>query len=310
MSRNNDVSKVLFLPEKAAKAAGSRVGALANGEWGVFNYDTGLTITATTITAATLPNNFFIAYVGDGTLGEAGEIYFSTGTHIQKRNLRYYTQNNPVTATGQVITVSGLEAQSGSGADNYDYGIKFDFRGNTELYQRFGMNQASKFATANTKCVGNGTASDDADAEVVAQWAKQIANDTDQFISFTVTGTGIGTSGGSGGSGTPGITFTASGNAGTVGAWTDNDAATANISITETEALAFIRAYATTSTDLSIAFTIDVFSSTYSFCNVNPKYFKQRGIKAIGSLVAENCTFGTITETTPMVYEEGAGNLI
>jgi len=93
MSTNNDVSKVLFLPESAAEEAGTRVGGLANGEWGVFDYDTGLSIDASLVTSSVdivLPNNFFIAYVGNGTLGKAGEIYTTAGTHIQKKNLKYF----------------------------------------------------------------------------------------------------------------------------------------------------------------------------------------------------------------------------
>ena len=298
MSRNNDVFKVLFLPNAIAEAYDQveRATGLSNGEWGVFDYDTGLNawpLVGSAFVAADIPSNFYIAYMGDGTLGTAGKLYTSTGTHIQKKNIEGFTINNDNVATNQVVTISGLECQSGSTATNYDYGIKFDFRGNTEIYQRFGANQASKFAVANTKCVGTGTASDDADAEVVAQWAESLANDTDQFISMSISGTGI--------TNTP-VVFTASGIAGTAGAWADAGGA-----ITEAVALAEIRAYATTSTDLAMAITVGQFSSTYTFLNVNAKYFKQRGIHAVTSLIADDCTFGTITATTPMVYEEGLG---
>ena len=84
MSRNNDVFKTLFLPNTVAQTSG-KVGALTNGQWGVFDYDTGNAITATDI--ANISQKYFIAYKGDGTLGVAGEIYTTTGTHIQKKNV-------------------------------------------------------------------------------------------------------------------------------------------------------------------------------------------------------------------------------
>ena len=290
MSRNNDVFNVVFLPEKAANVVlTDRVSDLIDGEWAVFDYDTGFAVNV----ATAVPNNFFIAYRGDGTLGVSGKIYISAGTHIQKRRLEYYSTSNDAVAVPQIITVSGMTAESGATATNYDYGIKFDFRGNTEVYQRFGANQASKFAIANTKCVGSGTASDDADAEVIAQWAESIANDVDQFINISVAGTGI--------TNTP-VEFTSSGVSGKVGVWNDSVGV-----ITEAAALSQIRAYATTSTDLSTAFTINTFSSIYYFCNVNAKYFKQRQIVAIPAFTGGTCTWGTITATQDMVYEKGRG---
>lgn len=291
MSKNNDVFKTLFLPNDVAQTSGTRSAALTNGDWGVFDYDTGLSVTATT--AAAIPGRFYIAYKGDGTLGVAGELYTTSGSHIQLKNVSNLTINNDNVATDQTLTVSAMEAQSGASATNYDYGIKFDFRGNTDVYQRFGANQASKFAMANTKCVGTGTASDDADAEVVAQWAESLANDVDQFIGFSVAGTGI--------TNTP-VVYTASGTMGTSGSWADSVGA-----ITEAVALAQIRLYATTSTDLATVFTINSFSSMYSFCNVNPKYFKMRGIRAIPSLLGGTCAWGTFAETVSIIYEEGRG---
>ena len=71
MSRNNDVFNVLFLPNSVAQTSG-RVGDLTAGQWGVFNYDTGAAVTATS--AANIPAKFIIAYNGDGTLGTTGRI--------------------------------------------------------------------------------------------------------------------------------------------------------------------------------------------------------------------------------------------
>ena len=300
MSRNNDVIKVLFLPDKVTKGADqsgfATASALANGDWGVFNYDTGANIwtaQATPFDADDISSNFVIAYRGDGTLGTAGELYTSSGTHIQKNNVKTWSINNDIAGVTQKIAVSAMGAESGASATNYNYGIKFDFRGNSELYQRFGANQASKFFMGNTQCVGTGTASDDADAEIAAQWAEALGNDNDQFMNISIAGTGI--------TNTP-VVYTASGTAGVAGAWSDDSGA-----VTEAVALAKIRLYATTSTDLAIVFEFQSFSSIYTFCNVNPKYFKQRAIKAIPALLGGDCAFATVAESQTMVYPEGLG---
>jgi len=298
MSKNNDVCKVLFLPDAKPQDATAvqRAAGLSNGEWGIFNYDTSINIWANdnaAFAATDLPANFIIVYKGNGTIGTAGELYTSAGSHIQSRNVEQWSVNSDNVGVLQSIAVSAMEAESGSTADNYEYGIKFDFRGNSELYQRFGYNQASKFFMANTQCVGSGTASDDADAEVVAQWAEALANDPDQFMNMTIAGTGI--------TNTP-VIYTASGTPGLEGVWT-----AAGSVVTEAVALAGIRAYLTTSVDLTTTFQFQSFSSIYAFCNVNPKYFKQRAIIGIPSLLGGTCSFATVAETVAMKYPEGLG---
>ncbi|MHA1197747.1 MAG: hypothetical protein ACTSQF_00120 [Candidatus Heimdallarchaeaceae archaeon] len=300
MSRNNDVSKVLFLPDEAAVAADAALSALANGNWGLYDYNTGLSVSALDADIASgLPREFFIAYVGDGTLGTAGEIYTTTGTHIRAGLIHYLTINNDAAPVAQAIAVQTFTGvQSGADATNYDYGVKFDFRGNTEIYQRYGYNQATKTFMGTTKCVGNTGAAEDAGAEICAQWAEAVGNDHDQFIGFVCDGTGM--------TGT-GASYTPTGVAGTAGVWAIDGTPT-----TEALTLAEIRSYTTGSGDLIITFTLGAgdengFSNMYTFCGVNAKYFKQRQIVAVPSLVGGECLWATAAETVAMIYGEGYG---
>lgn len=287
MSRNNDVCKVIFTPITDGQVVvDTRIGDLAPGRWGIFNYDTGK---AVHIAAADeVPNNWIYAQMADdGTniVGTPGEIYTSTGTHIQTKNLRYATEDTGQDAVGQEIKFSVFNIQSGPDATQYDYGIKFDLRGNTEVYQRFGMNQATKFFMASTRCVGKegGTPAIYADAEVVAQWAEGIYNDVDKFLGFHVIGTG-----------------------GDVKYWLDpatnkwTFVGAADIA----DALEKIRLI---TAGIEITVIVADFSKMQYFCNVNPKYFKQRQIKAIPSLIGGSCAWATIEETKAMEYESGYG---
>ena len=287
MSRNNDVCKVLFLPESAAEAVDTLPSALANGEWGVFDYDTGKAINPDIATNG-LPNNFYIMYVGDGTLGTAGEIYTSTGTHIQQRNVRYYTQNDDATAVGQAITLDNIVVESGADATNYDYGVKLDFRGNTEVYQRFGMNQATKFAVANTRCVGSSGASEVAAMEVAIQIFEAFMYDSDQFMSLSLDWTGTYAT-------APKPILYVAG-------------ATSTQAAVQTDLNELRAAGDSAAADTPVlVITMTDFSAMYYFCNVNPKYFKLRQIAAIPSLSGANCKWADFEQTVAMVYEEGTG---
>ena len=304
MSTNNDVCKVLFLPEKTGNAAGDRISDLTTGKWGVFDYDTGLTVDISAATASVkfvVPRNFFIAYMGDGTLGVSGKIYTSAATHVQRDRIQYYTTNTDAAALGQTILLNEIDVESGATATNYDYGVKLDFRGNTEVYTRFGANQASKTFMANTKCVGTGTASSYDGAEVVAQIAQGIANDDDQFLNVTVTGTGVA---GPVIAADAFINYVASGIAGTAGKWYEGATNVLTTEITEAQALTGIRKG---TADVTLTIVTQTFSSLYTFCNVNPKYFKQRQIAAVPSVVGGDCAWGTIAQTVAMIYERGRG---
>jgi hypothetical protein len=285
MSTNNDVFKTLFLPNKVAVTSGN-IADLSEGDWGVFNYETGVAINvASTIT---LPAGFIIAYKGDGTLGTAGEMYTSAGTHIQTKNFESITLNNDTAGVAQILQLSNVDI-----LEDDDISLKLDLRGNTDVYMRFGANQASKFFTANVKNLGNVGVSEDPNAEGIAQFAEGIANDVDQFLSLSVAGTGITNS--------P-VVYTASGVSGKAGQWSDSVG-----DITAATALAQIRTYPTSSSDITMDITVGMLSSMYNFCAVNPKYFKQRAIKGVLSLNGGETVFATVTETQAMVYEEGRG---
>jgi len=137
--------------------------------------------------------------------------------------------------------------------------------------------------------VGSSGASAYAPAEVIAQFVESLAHDTDQFMNLSVTGTGL----------TGATVYTASGTSNGTGTWTVNSVAS-----TEAAALAAIRA-GTAAMALSIS--MQTFSQIYAFCNVNPKYFKQRQIAAVPSLTGGSCAWADFEETVATIYEEGRG---
>ena len=308
MSTNNDVYQVLTIPNEASEVlapATKTVADLGKGKWAIFNADDNkpIDITPTGGTPVgpiplVMPARWYFAYRGgdNGTttpvIGEPDMLYKSAGTHIQSRYCKSYTGSLAKAPTAQTIELTNPVIQSGPDATNYDYGLRLDLRGNTEVYQRYGANQATKFFMANTRCVGDETAvtGQEADIEAAAQWAAQISYDTDKFLGVLVDVTGTG--------GTDTIKYDLDTTTNVFG-WTIDGAAT-----TEALALAAIRAGATLDT-----FEIYIYplSSLYKFCNVNPKYFKQREIRAIPSLIGGNCKWGDFTETQAMTYEIGRG---
>ncbi len=286
MSANNNVTQVVFLPNEAPVAAAARITALANGNWGVYDYDTGLSIDP----ASAVPARFIIAYRGDGTLGEAGKLYQNAGTHIQTDKISNASFVASKAAVGQALELQMITAQSGVDATNYDYGVKLEFRGNTDVYQRYGANQASKVFMANTSCVGKVGASSDAGSEVIAQLVGAIANDVDQFLSILVDDSEL-----------AGTTKTLVFVPGT--GWENGD----GVAKTEEEALTAIRAITSNDTVVTISVVTKDIPALTKFCGINPKYFKQRQFSIIPSLIGENCNWADFNTSISMVYEIGLG---
>jgi hypothetical protein len=152
MSTNNDVFRLLVLPN-AAPNTSAHISALANGAWGVFDAsnDTAVDLTGSGgAGAANVPDAFYFAFKGlTGTLGTTGRIYRSAGQYIQLRNIRAYNESAAATAVNQIILITPVYDQIVAGSE---YGLRIEFRGNTEVYQRYGYNQAAKTFVSSTNC--------------------------------------------------------------------------------------------------------------------------------------------------------------
>ena len=133
MSTNNKVFQVLPTKgNKAILAATKAVSELTEGQLGIFDADTNISVDATSLATAK-PKNFYIA-VG----GPNGKVLFSTGQHIQVENVRNVNIQNYVAATSYQFTIGDYIAENDT-----EYGIKLEFR-NMEIYKRQGTNQFTK----------------------------------------------------------------------------------------------------------------------------------------------------------------------
>ena len=90
MARNNDVFSIIAVPNNTAiLGVGNTKDSLAVNQFGIFDYETNLSIDAAT--AATTRNWYMALAVdrdGDGLVDDYVE---SAGTHIQKGNIVGYT---------------------------------------------------------------------------------------------------------------------------------------------------------------------------------------------------------------------------
>ena len=119
MSRNNDVFQVLVTSgNKAVLAAGSPVTALTPGQIGVFNFESGISINGTNPC-----RNFFIAVGTDATgTGSTTDIRKSAGSHIQGRNIAFYSYRPFQAGLAQQIEITNIKSTCGA-----QYGINIHF---------------------------------------------------------------------------------------------------------------------------------------------------------------------------------------
>jgi len=153
MSANNPVFQVLVGQNGDADvlAAGKPVTDLltsALGTFGVFDYETGISVDSTTVVGK---RNIFIATnIDTNADGTPDDIIVSAGTHIQRPGMTAYS-------------LSCYEAEAPHIVDIYNfsnvncettYSFKVEFRGNSQAYQMFGFNQFSKTFSVTTGCCG------------------------------------------------------------------------------------------------------------------------------------------------------------
>lgn len=119
MSRNNDVFQVLVTSgNKAVLAAGNSVTSLTPGQIGVFNFESGISIDGTNPC-----RNFFIAVGTDANgTGVTTDVRKSAGSHIQGRNIAFYSYRPFQAGVAQEIEITNFKTTC-----NKQYGINIHF---------------------------------------------------------------------------------------------------------------------------------------------------------------------------------------
>ena len=161
MSRNNDVFQVLVTKgNQAALAAGNEVTDLLPGQIGVFNFESNISIDGTSPV-----RNFYLAVGldrnGDGT---TDDIRKSAGSHIQTRNIAFYSFRPFQQGRPTILEFSGFRTQCGQ-----QYGIALEFR-NQQIYRTQGYVQFKvPYVVEGLCCDGCSTGCESGDDNLVAK---------------------------------------------------------------------------------------------------------------------------------------------
>ena len=282
MSRNNDVFQVLVTKDnQALAAAGTSVADLSPGQIGVFDFNSNLAVDGTTQV-----KNFYLA-VGLDTDGDGvtDDIAKSAGSHIQNRNIRYYSFK-PHSA-GQPLQV----ALTGYTADcETEYGIKLELR-NQEIYRTQGYNQFTKtYSIVTSCCDGCDPTCPSGDAnEITKQLKENINNDPAGLVVAEATARQALT-------------------AATHGTSVDYAAGDVMTDADVDALMVFNAAQADPSTYVYTDLLITtVTQKIHAFCDVNLMYFYPRETFANITKIAGFKCNGTVETVQELAFEEGSG---
>jgi hypothetical protein len=189
MATTNPVFQVLTTSgDQALLAAGSRVDALNNGQLGIFNYHTGLSIDGTVPGDA---RDIFIAVGINRTTGgtdDMEDFNKSAGQLIQVRNAKSRTAKATVDEIAKVIELTGFTANCDS-----DYALRLTFLGQ-KIYGMNGYNGVAKTFNYHTGCCsdpcGDGCG-DGNPVELAFGLAANINADPDLLVAATIFGNKI-----------------------------------------------------------------------------------------------------------------------
>ena len=280
MSRNNDVFHLLVTKgNQAVLAKDKKVTELAPGQIGVFNYDTNLSFDAT-VTAA--PRNFYLAVGVDAGNGTTGDIMKSAGSHVQGKNIAFYSFRPYTPGRPMKVLLKDFVANCET-----EYGVKLELR-NQEIYRTQGYNQFTKTYTMKTSCCdGCEPTCPSGDAnEITKQLYININNDTSGLVKANIKPR-------AGATLPAGVTVDAQGNL--TLAQVDTIMA-ANAAKTDPANYVY--------TDLEIE---TVPQTIQDFCSVSLNYMYPRQTVAILTKVGDFKCSGTVATTQTAVFEEGAG---
>ena len=280
MSRNNDVFHLLVTKgNQAVLAKDKKVTELAPGQIGVFNYDTNLSFDAT---VAAAPRNFYLAVGVDAGNGTTGDIMKSAGSHVQGKNIAFYSFRPYTPGRPMKVLLKDFVANCET-----EYGVKLELR-NQEIYRTQGYNQFTKTYTMKTSCCdGCEPTCPSGDAnEITKQLYININNDTSGLVKANIKPR-------AGATLPVGVTVDAQGNL--TLAQVDTIMA-ANAAQTDPANYVY--------TDLEIE---TVPQTIQDFCSVSLNYMYPRQTVAILTKVGDFKCSGTVVTTQTAVFEEGAG---
>ena len=161
MSRNNDVFQVLVTKgNQAVLAAGNEVTDLLPGQIGVFNFESNISIDGTAPV-----RNFYLAVGldrnGDGV---TDDIRKSAGSHIQSRNIAFYSYRPFQAGRPHIIEFKDFKTQCGE-----QYGFALEFR-NQQIYRTQGYVQFKvNYVVEGPCCDGCSTGCESGDDNLVAK---------------------------------------------------------------------------------------------------------------------------------------------
>lgn len=280
MSRNNDVFHLLVTKgNQAVLAKDKKVTELAPGQIGVFNYDTNLSFDAT---VAAAPRNFYLAVGVDAGNGTTGDIMKSAGSHVQGKNIAFYSFRPYTPGRPMKVLLKDYVANCET-----EYGVKLELR-NQEIYRTQGYNQFTKTYTMKTSCCdGCEPTCPSGDAnEITKQLYINISNDPSGLVKANIKPRA--------GAVLPsGVTVDAQGNL-TLAQVDTIMAANA----AQTDPAKYIY------TDLEIE---TVPQTIQDFSAVSLNYMYPRQTVAILTKVGDFKCSGTVATTQTAVFEEGAG---
>ena len=280
MSRNNDVFHLLVTKgNQAVLAKDKKVTELAPGQIGVFNYDTNLSFDAT---VAAAPRNFYLAVGVDAGNGTTGDIMKSAGSHVQGKNIAFYSFRPYTPGRPMKVLLKDFVADCET-----EYGVKLELR-NQEIYRTQGYNQFTKTYTMKTSCCdGCEPTCPSGDAnEITKQLYININNDTSGLVKANIKPR-------AGATLPAGVTVDAQGNL---------TLAQVDTIMAANAAQANLANYVYT--DLEIE---TVPQTIQDFCSVSLNYMYPRQTVAILTKVGDFKCSGTVATTQTAVFEEGAG---
>lgn len=175
MATTNPVYKVMITNgNQGLLAAGNPVGSLADGQLGVFNYETNLSV-GTGSDPESFQNIYFALRRGNNYI-------FSAGQQIQTRNVKNLTIKGTTVGKPRIVEVSGVKVMC-----EKEYGIKIESR-NQAAYYQFGYNGLVKTYVAVADCcedpckdcgTGNG-------AKLMTDLMNSINGDPDKLVTATL----------------------------------------------------------------------------------------------------------------------------
>ena len=282
MARNNDVFQVLVTSGNyGVLPVGRKVANLAPGQIGVFDANTNLSIDGT------LSNrNFYLAVGldlnGDGVTDEVAK---STGSHIQKKNIQFYSFRPHTPGRPMKVVLKDYTADCET-----EYGIKLELR-NQEIYRSQGYNQFTKTYSIVTGCCdGCEPTCPSGDANEITKLLKiNINNDPTGLVKATAIARQALTT----------ATHGVSADIAQGGIVSDANLETIMaFNATQPDPSTFVY------TDLEIE---TVTQAINNFCSVNLKYFYPRETVVIATKIAGFKCNGTLKVTQNAAFEEGNG---